>query len=52
LNGRMLLEKACGLKKRGEHAEMIDVSLLQPGNYWYVITVDGAEFGTGKLMKL
>ncbi len=52
LNGRALVEQKSGLKKKGVHAEIIDISSLQSGNYMYVITTDGTFFGTGKLIKL
>jgi hypothetical protein len=52
LNGRVLVEQKSGLKKKGVHAEIIDISSLQSGNYMYVITTDGTFFGTGKLIKL
>lgn len=52
LNGRVLVAHESGLKKRGEHAEAIDISSLQSGNYIYFIDVDGDFYGTGKLIKL
>jgi hypothetical protein len=50
LTGRIVLHEDLGERSIGEHAQKLDLNLLQSGNYVYKLTLQGHGIGTGKLV--
>jgi len=50
LSGRTVFSTNFGYKSKGEHANSIDLSGLDNGNYIYKLEMSGLTIGTGKLI--